>query len=378
MKKMFLALFAVLFLLPGYVSADGCQFVDIASADLQVKATTQRAILWQRGGVWEIHIMPVFERYRAKAAWVVPFPVQPDVQVSSSDFFNQLEILTAPMFIEACIEGGGCGDGIGPPNSSGTGRGQVEIWDQGTVGELDYVVITAEHQISMVNWLRSNGYYVTDLAEASLTKFETEGTFFFAAKLSKDVDPDKPVSPVRFVLPDLSAPVYPLVLTGLGVPDGTSLALSVWVVSPGTDYYVPTSHGYDILPQDLKNVEEYDTALRRFYLTHRAGTLAMLAQNVLANNDRINRMVCVDYTCVPFSEMGIAAPEKWCAEIEEIVAGKDRVARFQGRLGPVNLKADLTFELLTGNSGRYLLENTYLYNNCDPDEEEPGPCGDGD
>lgn len=377
MKKMFFAVLTVLLLLPVYVSADGYQFVDIESADLEVKATTQRAILWQRNGVWEIHITPVFERYRAKAAWVVPFPVQPDVQVGSADFFNQLEILTAPMFIEACIESSGCDGAGGPPNSPGTGRGQVEIWDQGTVGELDYVVITAAHQVYMINWLRNNGYYVTDLAEASLRKFETQGTFFFAAKLSDDVDPDKPVTPVRFVLPDLTAPVYPLVLTGLGVPDGASLELSVWVVSPNADYYVPTSHDYDILPRDLKNEAEYDRALRRFYLTHRAGTLVMLAQNVLADNERIHRQVCVNYACVPFSEMGITAPEEWCAEIEEIVAGRNRVARFQGRLGPVNLQADLSFAPLTDTSGRVWLENTYLHNTCDPNEE-PGPCGRGD
>lgn len=382
MNRMFFALvFLALLSIPGLASADGCPFMDIQSADLEVKATAQRAVLWQRHGTWEIHITPVFDRARAKTAWVVPFPVLPKVQTSTGDLFNQLELLTAPMFIEVCIPPSrGCDAGApggGSDNGGGNGKGAVEIWDQGTVGELDYVLITAQNDVYMVNWLRRNGYHVTDLAEASLKKFEADGTFFFAARLSEDADPAKPVTPVRFVLPDLKTPVYPLVLTGLAVPEGASLELSIWVISPKESYFAPTSHGYGTLPQELKDLEAYESALRRFYLSHRPGTMVMLYNNILAEEERIDKRVCVYSSCVPFSAMGIAAPEKWCAEIDEIVSTTSRVARFQGRLGPVSLRTDLAFGQPPDATTWFRLSNAYLYNAC-AQEEKPGACGDSD
>lgn len=372
----------IIVLQAGSVLADGCPFVDISSADLEVRATAQRAVVWQRHGTWEIHITPVFERYKSKAAWVVPFPVLPTVEESSADFFNQLEILTAPMFLEACISGGGCGDGGGRPSSSGGGtggpggRGAVEIWDQGTVGELDYVIISARHQVFIVDWLKNNGYYVTPAGQTSLKKFEAEGTFFFAAKVSETADPAKPITPVRFVLPDLKSPVYPLVLTGLGVPSGASLELSLWLIAPGGSYYVPTSHRYDTLAEGITTLDEYTTALRRFYLTHPPGTLAMLYSQTLAYNERINKRVCLMGTCVSFSQMGIEAPEKWCGEIDEIAANKDYLFRYQGRLGPVSLREDLAFGLLPADGTPVWTNNTYLFDTCAP-AEAPGVCGTG-
>ncbi len=366
---------------PALTMADGCQFVDIQSADVQVRATAQRAVLWQRSGVWEIHIMPVFERHKAKAAWVVPFPVLPTIKESSADFFNELELLTAPMFIEACVRGGsgcdgaGSGSGSGGEDANSTGTGTVEIWDQGTIGDLDYVVITAEQQVYMVDWLKTNGYHVTSLAEASLRKFETEGTFFFAAKISESADPTKPVAPVRFVLPDLQAPMYPLVLTGLGVPDGATLELTLWLIAPGRHYYIPTSHRYDTLPDGISTADEYTSALRRFYRTHRSGTLALLYSQDLGSNVRINKRVCSGRTCVSFADMGIEAPDTWCAEINDIATNHDTLYRYQGRLGPVNLSEDLTFGILPDDERWDITANVYFLNTCAPD---PGPCGDND
>lgn len=379
MKRVVLMGAILLLFLPGNVLADGCQFVDFSSANVEVLATAQRAALWQRNGVWEIHIMPVFERAKTKAAWVVPFPVMPTVKESSSDFFNQLELLTAPMFIEACVNdsfNSACGPTT--PGSDGNGasggRGHVEIWDQGTVGELDYVVISADHQVYMVDWLKRNNYRVSSLAEASLKKFEAEGTFFFAAKISEGTDPTKAVTPVRFVLPDLKAPMYPLVLTGLGVPEGASLELSLWLITPRDSHLVPTSHRYGTLDQSIENLDDYTQALRRFYRTHKPGTLAMLYSGRLSSSQRIYKKVCVDGFCAPFSQLGIDSPESWCPEVNEIVSNNDWLFRYQGRLGPTSLSDDLAFGPLPEGGAAISTSNTYLYNTCAEEEQEEG-CG---
>lgn len=363
--------------LPANVFADGVSFTEeIEGANLEVKATTQRAVLWQRHDVWEMHIMPVFERYKAKAAWVVPFPVKPTIEESSTDFFNQLELLTSPMFIDACVRvtRSGCDSAPSDYNSAANAEGasaHVEIWEQGTVGDLDYVVISAEEQSYIVEWLRENKYYVTALAEASLKKVEAEGTYFFAARLSEEADPSKPLMPVRFVLPDLETPMYPLVLTGLGVPRGASLELSLWVVTPEEDKVIPDSHSYDYLEESPANIDEYNDALRDFYRSHDRGTLVLLYSNRLQYDSRINKQVCLNRLCVDFAELGIDVPETWCPEITEISEGGYSLSRYQGRLGPLSLSRDLTFKP-RGEEFVATVLNTYENDVCDADEANAG------
>ncbi len=376
-RKSVILVVIIVFCFPTRLFADGCPFVEeIIGADLQVKATMQRAVLWLRHGSWEIHIMPVFERYKAKAAWVVPFPVQPAVKESSADFFNQLELLTAPLFLEVCTRSNsGCGDfGTGSPGGADmqAGKGQVEVWDTGTVGELDYVIISAAEQVYIVEWLKNHNYHVTDLAEASLKKVEAEGTFFFAAKLSEDADPAKPITPVRFVLQDMKTPMYPLVLTGLGVPEGASLALSLWVISPRNNYFIPESHPHDILDQSVTDSDAYNRALTRFYLSHRSGTLALLYSQTLAESDRIRRQVCVNFSCMPFEWLETEAPAKWSTEIEEIVTNGDHLTRYEGRLVPLSLSKDLTFRALPEDGSMPILKNVFAKELCGEEEENSG------
>ena len=81
------------FWFPAAALADGMAFT-VVGANLDVRATEQRAVMWLRGGEWEIHIQPVFPRDAGGAAWVVPFSVQPTVEPGNADFFDQLELIT--------------------------------------------------------------------------------------------------------------------------------------------------------------------------------------------------------------------------------------------------------------------------------------------
>lgn len=137
---------------------------------------------------------------------------------------------------------------------------------------------------------------------------------------------------------------------------------------------MPTSHGYGTL-NDVTSLESYEQGLRRFYFSHRPGTMVMLYNDILAGNDRIHKQVCTSYTCLSFLDMGVDVPEKWCAEVDEIAVTQSRLARFQGRLGPVSLKQDLSFESLTDSSAWTRYTNVYIYNTC---ARELGPCGDSD
>ncbi len=204
-----LAITAVMTAVPGDVRGDGMPFPKIGASNLEVRATAQRAVIWLRDGTWEVHIQPVFDREAGGAAWVVPWPVQPTIHESNADLFDHLELLTSPAFIEFCTpqdEGGGaCGAADMGSNGGGetkSSEGSVIIWERGTVGQLDYVVLSAGDGDDLVGWLETNDYVVSAEAADAIVEFETEDQFFFVATLSQDADPALPHTPVRFVLPD--------------------------------------------------------------------------------------------------------------------------------------------------------------------------------
>ncbi len=330
---------------PCPAGADGMVFRTVG-AQVDVQATRQRAVMWHRGAEWEIHIQPVFDRQHGRAAWVVPFPVQPDVQPGEIELFEQIELLTSPMFVKLRSESSSgffsCGRMASDSAVATGGDAYVKVWDRGVVGELDYVVLSAETGDRLVDWLSAEGFEVPDGAGRLLSDFEIEGVFFFAARLSTAADPEKPLAPVRFLLPGMDPPAYPLRLTSLGVPPGDSLDLTVWVIFQEAQAYWPDSHscmqfGY----RRPRSRQEFDEALDELFTGQPDGLVVLHSQR-LAQNGMMNRQICRYYgACVSFSQIGLEAPESWCREIDEINFDGSRVLRLQARLFAEGMAEDL-------------------------------------
>ncbi len=347
MRNCVLILSAVL-LLPPAALADGIAFT-VAGASLEVRATEQRAVLWLRDGEWEIHIQPVFPREAGGAAWVVPFSVRPTVEAGNADFFDQLELITSPVFVKVCSEGSeglfcfGCmGSGGklgGEGDASGTAR--VIVWERGKVGDLDYVILSALSGESLVEWLDAEGYQLPAGAQSLIAGYETEGAYFFAARLAADADPQKPLAPVRFILPGLQTPSYPLRLTALGVTAGQELDLTLWVVFPEADGYQPDSHTAARLEVVPKNIEEFDQALEDLF-AETPGGLALLYGGMIRWTGVLEGAFCREFPCVPFSDLGLEVPA-WTGEILKIDLEGQRLYRYQARLTAAGLAEDLTF-----------------------------------
>lgn len=352
MRIFFIILLSIIILFPCAGYSDGMVYTEITSANLEVKATAQRAALWLRNGTWEMHIQPVFPRNAGKAAWVVPFPVMPTIELGSIDFFDELEILTAPIFLQICSTGSSGGCDSAPDSNTNSGQSAVDIWQRGVIGDLDYVIISADEGSDIVNWLRNEGYEVTVRAELKLRTMEAEGQFFFAAKLVEDADPEKPLAPVRFVLPGMD-PQYPLRTTSLGVLESARLALTLWVIMPySVPLYVPESHPYDVFKSRPATREEYNQAINVFYLTHTPDTFLLLHHISVPGSPRISKMVCPYYgmgSCISFEELGIQAPENWCPEIEEMNQNGYKLSRYQARLSVSAMASDLMLAPLNGS-----------------------------
>lgn len=373
-------------LYPRTAAADGMAFRTVG-ASAEVRATAQRAVMWLRGGTWEIHVQPVFGRETGSAAWVVPFPVQPEVHESSAGFFDQLELVTSPVFMTTCWEsssGMGCfpfaaDKGGGNGDSMQQGTIAVVVWEQGEVGDLDYVILSAIDGTSLVDWLGAEGYEIPSGADTLIADLDTEGVYFFAARLGADADPEKPLAPVRFVLPGMDPPSYPLRLTGLGATEEEPLELTIWIILPESRGFVPDSHPYGRLSNTPRDIEEFDAALDDFFAGGSPSSLVVLSSLNWELWDIINnhQFCAMGYSCASFERLGIDPPETWEDEMMEIESQMDLIYRYQGRLYGPGLASDLVLEEVD-LSDRPSAHN--VYEHSEGECRESGACsvsGDG-
>ncbi|HUU03105.1 MAG TPA: DUF2330 domain-containing protein [Myxococcota bacterium] len=368
------AILSILLLLEAFQAmADGMSF-QVIGASADVSAGGQRAVLWLRDGNWELHIQPVFDRQAGAAAWVVPFPVRPEVHPGDADFFDELEILTAPVFMKVCetSNGGhwscfGCmGSDAGRLGTEQHGEAFVHLWEHGTVGDLDYSIVSAADGESLVAWLQDEGYAAPDGLAAILVDYETEGEFFFAARLSSEADPAKPLAPVRFVLPGMADPAYPLRMTALGVAAGQGLELTLWVIFPGqtgATAYLPANRNVVVIDGNPEDAPAFEAALDKLYESH-PDSLVALFGDVLNGRSEQWGTVCSGIACVSFEELGIKAPAVWSQPVQEIFYNPFWVSRYQARLSATAMASDLIFEKGDRTNLQYL-DRVYVKYTCD-------------
>jgi hypothetical protein len=373
--------------------ADGMPFPERTASSLEVRATAQRALVWLRQGSWEVHIQPVFSREPGRAAWVVPFPVRPNIEPSSVELFHQLELITAPVFIEYCIPRDdheeGCGPGTAGDSQNGgeksSAGAQVSVWETGQVGQLDYSVLSASQGDDLVGWLHQEGYAVSSAAASAIADYETEDQYFFVASVAADADPSKPIDPVRFVL-DATHAMYPLRLTGQVVTAAEPLDLTLWVAFPdtGEQGYAPASHPFARFEANPTDGAAYRAALDAAFAESSSDTLQLLFGRSSLEHDIFSRSRCyesADYwmsQCVSYEELGVEAPSTWCAPLREMADRGVYLYRYQGRLDAEAMALDLMLERFAladiGERDRAYLHRT---DSCNEAEEPYVGCAAG-
>ncbi|MFH1132399.1 MAG: DUF2330 domain-containing protein [Pseudomonadota bacterium] len=370
--------FCFVMFLPGQLLADGVMY-RTTGGSVDVKATAQRAIMWHREGRWEIHIQPQFEREKGSAAWVVPFPVKPTVHEGNEAFFSDLELITSPMFAETCYESHssfGCmGAEDTGANKGGNilvGESGVKVWEHSEVGDLEYVILSAEEGEDLGAWLEKEGFELPPGADDLLSIYNAEGAFFFVARQSAKADPQKPLAPVRFVLLEMETPTYPLRMTALGASATEKLDLTIWVIVSSEnyqDYFVPGSHPFRELNFHPRSRQEFDAALDSFFATFSSETFVVLSslQSYDIRSVAVDGRVNGGYHDITFSDLGIDAPASWSPELFEIGRREQGVFRYQARLSADAMAKDLTLGLTTSLP---YVQNVYI--------QEMGACDDLD
>ncbi len=344
-------LFAFFFLKPPPSSAGGMFFYSAMSGTGEIRASRQRAVLWERDRIWELHIQPLFQRGRGAGVWVVPFPVMPDVSESDHDFLDQMEMLTAPLFVSYCtIPPCGSSEEINGSEHNGAvfnSASSMDLWERDTVGDLDFSLLSSINGDDIVEWLKSRGYVVPEAGEAVLDFYKSEGAFFFIGRVGNTADPDKPLKPVRFSLPGLYPPYYPLHISLPGVSTDAHLNLTLWVVFDRQSGFVPSSHAFATLQDRPLSVEEHGLATTTFFDVSPDRLLVSLTTSY-GTEERYDYIDQFDFFHRSFGRLAIAdlgyeLPAEWNPSILEIRDNESWVFRYEARFDTSGMAKDLRF-----------------------------------
>jgi hypothetical protein len=231
-------------LVPVPAAADGLVF-EVSGRQDSVEIDHQRALIWQRQDALELVIEPVFRWTPGDpGAWIIPFPALPVVAAGVPSFLDRLERLTAPQFVDVCMDPSCCCywqecDASMPGTQELATSDGVTVWTSGTVGDLDYVVLSVAEGNLLATWLASNGFQVPPEVAPTLDGLDVVGVYWFAARVANPATAGQSLAPVSFTFPPTVAPFYPMRLTLAGMTEGEQIELHLFTVTDGPAPLVP-------------------------------------------------------------------------------------------------------------------------------------------
>lgn len=186
-------------------------------------------------------------------SWVVPVPSVPMVDVAEMQTFNDITMITDPIFIPppmpACApipvmsvaESAGSADF----DSADDGAG-VQVLATGTAGPYAFDVITSTDPDALVVWLRENNYRVEEEMEPLIDVYNDEGMVFLAMKLQPDQGVQD-IQPIAMTY-ESTQPMIPIRLTAVAAnPD---MVIQTWVFAD--HQVVPTNYAHPTI--DMNNM----------------------------------------------------------------------------------------------------------------------------
>lgn len=207
----------------------------------------QRALIWQRFDALELIIEPVFDwEPGTPGAWVIPLPALPqEIKAGDPVFLKDLDRATAPRFEEACIDTSCCCypepcDLAAPETKLLREELGVIVWASGSVGALDYVVLSSAEGYRLAQWLQDNDFEIPNELLSVITDLETAGVYWFVAKVSHE--PDRSLMPVSFTFAPVVKPFYPVGLTLNALAQDQHLEVRLFALTETGEPLLPTSH----------------------------------------------------------------------------------------------------------------------------------------
>ena len=160
-------------------------------------------------------------------AWVLPLsevPLADSLAVFHQRALNALDTNTGPTFSlpSECQIFYAPGVNSGPQSvDEEAEEPSVTVYIRQEVGDYDVAVIESEDPAALIEWLRDEGYRITDAMVPYVERYTSEGLKFLALKLLPGADVSD-LAPFRFTLPG-STPTIPLRMTALAAEPEMSI-----------------------------------------------------------------------------------------------------------------------------------------------------------
>jgi len=287
MKKLLLTIALVSAVAAHERNAQACGCFAMPNVATPIVQARERILFAQDQGMVTAYIQIKYQGAASEFGWLVPLPSVPTLQLGTDEVFDRLNFNTQPIYqlttqTQYCGGGssmstsrsslGGCGGsdaasfgvqdaGVGYTSSDlgAAADGGAEVVTQSSIGPFDYAVLHADSQTELLNWLKTNNYFVPAGTDAVMQPYIHPGAYFLALKLKAGESAGDIVPVIVKYASDL--PMIPIILTSVGaVPD---MGIQVWML--GAHRAIPRNYRHvvvDDMPQWLGS-EGYEALMVR-------------------------------------------------------------------------------------------------------------------
>lgn len=313
--------------------AEAC--IPIPDASGLTDMNARRAVIWIDSSSFDIIFQNQYSGSGKSFAWVIPLPGVPtQVDQPTDGFLRDLDRFTAPMFEKrSCYVP--CPSG---PPDAGVSQGpkvpppEVTVWQSGSLGNLDYVVLSSKSSADLVTWLKGRGFKLPASLTPLVDDYLSKGFTFFAAKLASGAGAQAAVPAVTFSFDRAKTPlVYPL---RISAHDRTSaMPTLLWVISSeGT--FAPRSYPHVAMSGSEHTKTSYSKQLEQVMGQQGGTTFAVEYASVPGVSGSTDyKRIQLSYT------YGSSAG----TEMKQITSGSSNlhVVRLRARLNPKGTLSDL-------------------------------------
>lgn len=178
--KRFLPLLVLLFILSmTFVAADGCIFIPPGYYD-DVTEPTQKAIIIHDGTQEQLMLQVSYGGEADNFAWVVPFPVVPEINITNPYIFNEAYELTASKYRNApSLHPFG-----GERYLSANPDQSVQVLDQKQIDVYEATTLAANDANALEKWLADNNYIVPPNTNEVLQPYIDQEWYYVAFKIN--------------------------------------------------------------------------------------------------------------------------------------------------------------------------------------------------
>lgn len=250
-------LLALLLALPGTVAASGGLFIDAVSP-VAVEQNRGRILLAVHDdGTVTAAIEISYSGSPEAFAWVVPVPSEPTIEVVPPSTLRMLDAATVPRIVPPPVYGPpGNGDDDDDDDDSALedddDAGEpapLDVDELPQVGPYDPTLLSSDDPDQLIDWLRDNGYLVTEEMEPYLASYVAQGMRFLGLKLAPEAGVAD-IQPIALTW-TASEPTVPLILTGVAAEP----EMGIVVFIAGGSTYEPVDHASLLLDTALLQVD---------------------------------------------------------------------------------------------------------------------------